>query len=360
MLPPSKLDWMRELPLPIVDGLRQVRDRAEVLSWALDRWRLRHRIAGARRSGRPLAFDITLDRRGIGMFAELNWVLYMLSYADAHGARPIVHVKSDRYFDPGEGDADWLGHLFDVSWRTESRAPEVAVRLEVSHLDQLPSFAQSVGRMSLWEAHTLASRYLVPTPAIRAEVARYIRAHLGEAYLALHWRGTDKVLEAPAVTIDEVLRRLLEVAGAQPRPITGLFVASDDRSLVAAVRTRAATALPGVMVVSRHEAGKGGDGQPLHLRAGRSGPERRLMGEDALIDCLLLSHSVALVRTASFLSAWCSIFQPALPVFLLNRPYDDALWFPEREVVHLSAYHAARLARGPSESARRSPKWPTP
>jgi hypothetical protein len=52
-------------------------------------------------------------------------------------------------------------------------------------------------------------------------------------------------------------------------------------------------------------------------------------GEGALIDCLLLSRCNTLIRTTSFLSAWASIFNPKLPIVLVNRPYPNKFWFPE-------------------------------
>jgi hypothetical protein len=51
------------------------------------------------------------------------------------------------------------------------------------------------------------------------------------------------------------------------------------------------------------------------------------------VNSLLLSRCHVLMRTASFLSAWSSIFNPALPVVMLNRPIDGKLWFPDREIL---------------------------
>jgi hypothetical protein len=56
-------------------------------------------------------------------------------------------------------------------------------------------------------------------------------------------------------------------------------------------------------------------------------------GEEALINCLLLSRCSALIRTTSFLSAWASIFNPALPIVLLNAPYAKSPWYPEKLLI---------------------------
>lgn len=334
--------WTDRMP-GAVTLLRAGRDHLQAWRWARDRQRLSRRLVQATASGQPAVLDVTLRRRGIGMFAELNWVVYVLAYARSLGMRPRVRVSSETYFDPAAGHDDWLEHLFDVSWRVGPSADERVVAVDLEHLHQLPDYDGRVGPMSLSAAHAIAAEFLQPSPAVRATAAEFVRTHLGSHYLALHWRGTDKVLEAPPVSLDDVAHWIDRVVRSLERPPTALFVASDDRRLVAAVRSRMSTVLPGVSVVSRHEETKSADGRPLHLQGGREGAARRALGEDALVDCLLLAGGVALVRTASFLSGWCSVFAPTLPVYLMNAPYPSALWFPDREVVTWAEACVARL-----------------
>lgn len=45
------------------------------------------------------------------------------------------------------------------------------------------------------------------------------------------------------------------------------------------------------------------------------------LGEEALIDSLLLSKCDLLIRTSSNLSLWSTYFQPDIPVFLLSERY---------------------------------------
>lgn len=52
-------------------------------------------------------------------------------------------------------------------------------------------------------------------------------------------------------------------------------------------------------------------------------------GEDTFVNALLLSKCSTLIRTTSLLSAWASVFHPDLKVILLNRPYDNRLFYPE-------------------------------
>ena len=58
--------------------------------------------------------------------------------------------------------------------------------------------------------------------------------------------------------------------------------------------------------------------RPLHA----SHPNPYQGGEDALLDCLLLSKSDILVRTSSNLSLISSFFSPEIPVINLSERYD--------------------------------------
>jgi len=106
-----------------------------------------------------------------------------------------------------------------------------------------------------------------------------------------------------------------------------ILLASDEQKFVDFIKQ----SLTEVAVYSRddHYRSRGADEPPVFLGAG-GGYEK---GEDALVNALLLSKCTTLIRTTSFLSAWASIFNPHLRVILLNKPYDDKLWFPESEIL---------------------------
>ena len=60
------------------------------------------------------------------------------------------------------------------------------------------------------------------------------------------------------------------------------------------------------------------DGNPTHWRDISNHDK----GEDAVIDCLLLSRCQFLIRSASNLSVCSTFFNPELPQKLLNQPYE--------------------------------------
>jgi hypothetical protein len=321
--------------------LRQVSDLASRIGFEIQLSYLQ-RIRKA-----PIKLEIRVDRSDIGLFAELNLVVYLIIYARSVGAAPNISTDSELYFDPETGQRDWIGQLFDTQWREVKLPGQRTIRRTITTAQQLPRWADRVGQVDLPTANAIALSHLRPKPHLLETVERFIADHLSGSYLAIHWRGTDKVKEAPSVTLTEVIDKVSAVLQHMHRPPAHIFLASDDQRLIADLRAGFATALPNVSVVTRSDVIRSLDGQPVHLRSAVTPLERRRMGEEALVDCLLLSRASALVRTASFLSGWASVFEPAVPVYLLNKPYEHCIWFPDREVIHISE----RCHRALSQSA---------
>lgn len=92
-----------------------------------------------------------------------------------------------------------------------------------------------------------------------------------------------------------------------------LFVATDEQLFLTYIEN----AFPNLVI--SHNASRSADGTPLHL--GRSDINPYQQGEDAIIDCLLLSKGDILIRTSSNLSAWSSYFNPYIPVIDLSKAY---------------------------------------
>jgi len=293
---------------------------------------------------RKLAIQLTMNRKAIGLFADLNWFLYGVRFANSVDAKLLFELHGDTYFSKDSGAFDVLEQYFDTQWRQQPDASYFVIRQRLTNLNrQLPYHATRVGQLSLWEAHSLAIRYLQPLPAIRQKVERFIDAYLGPDFVGIHWRGTDKISEAPAVCIEQIVQKTVMVCRSLEKKPACFFLASDDQDLISLVRDRFKAAFPDIPVKTRSDVTRATDGMPVHLRGNLTPIQRRVMGEDALIDCLILARSMALIRTSSFLSGWCSVFNPALPVYMLNAPYSHCTWFPDREVLHLSNYFERRL-----------------
>ena len=164
-------------------------------------------------------------------------------------------------------------------------------------------------------------------PYITVRVETFIAEKMhGRRVLGVHFRGTDKKVEAERVRweqVSEIVQRYLE----HNPSYNCLFVASDEARFITFME-RTFASLP---VVSHDDRFRSTTGEPFHTDD--HGASNYLKAEEALINCLLLARCETLIRTTSFLSAWASIFNPELNIILLNRPFQQYLWFPERLLI---------------------------
>jgi hypothetical protein len=106
-----------------------------------------------------------------------------------------------------------------------------------------------------------------------------------------------------------------------------LFVASDEQEFIDFVQR---SFLRSISVVWHDDEQRSRTGVPVHHAVSGSGFRR---GQEAVLNCLLLSRCSALLKTPSILSGWAKLFNPALPVTLLADPYQRYQWFPDRALV---------------------------
>lgn len=300
-------------------------------------WLCRGRVRG--RDGR---LDVRIHAR-VGFFAQMNWVLMILAHCEANGLHPRIELTGPFYADVP--DEDWFAHFYALR---EPPPPSTAAKRRICRISDLGELGLPMDYardMSLDRAHALWHRYLCLQPEIDAHVESYVARHFADRQvLGIHFRGTDKTTEAPRVGWDVFVHALRQMLAAQPA-LNALFVASDEPAFISYIMESFAD----MPVIAHEDRVRSHDGRALHVRPD---PGMNLdKARDALVNALLLSRCAALVRSASFLSGWASVFNPALPVTMLNRPYDSKLWFPDREVVK-QALHRRLLPGAPGQSPR--------
>lgn len=289
-------------------------------------------------------FAVEINSR-IGLFAQLNMCLNIFSHCDRTGLRPYVALTSPLY--AGASGANWFDTYFDNLALTDANRADIAsgrIRIScIAEIEDLGLPGESLAGMTLERGNALLSRYMRPKTYIREYVDAFAGDQLGaRPVLGVHFRGTDKKSEASAVSQAECLRVVQRYLARHPET-RSVFVASDEQDFV----DLAARELRGVRVVAHADLERSRDGKPIHSRSGVG--DRAAKAREALVNCLILSRCDVLIRTASFLSAWASIFNPLLPVVMLNRPYAHTLWFPDSEIVKraLPGYAAEEAGYAP-------------
>jgi hypothetical protein len=241
-----------------------------------------------------------------------------MAYCDDHGLLPRFRFS----YPDARSPEDHFGSLFSIRDAREGPARFVTIS-SIVELDLGEDYDRV---LTIGRASSLIRKYLVVKDDVVEEVDDFCRRHFAERrVLGVHYRGTDKVVESPFVPYDRVRRnidRYLELYPGTDR----VFLATDDARFLDYMRN---TSL-GRELLSREDSFRSRDGSSIHES---SETNKHEINRDAIVNCLILSRCEALLKTASILSAWSKLFNPRLPVVMLNRPPDEHLWFPERVLV---------------------------
>lgn len=297
-----------------------------LLSRARGRWRdgqVRGQVAAARfRRGvhlgavaaRIRAPEVAvLECRGgpdvSGLFSEFAAVVGLLDHYE-RWRHLYAGVKVDfphgLYFDAAVG-ANWWDYYF-APIDTRDR-PEARARTIDPHYHDL--CANRVERtMARVRGAALVQQHVTVRPAVNDIVDNFIGQHwTGHYVIGVHYRGTDKSDDARRVPYEEVESVVHDAMRRAGPERCRVFLATDEQAFVDFMRARFPAQL------CSREMFRSIDGRPIDV-VNADGNHQK--GLDAVVDCLLLSRTDTLIRTASNLSLCSTLFNPQLPDMLLN------------------------------------------
>jgi len=266
----------------------------------------------------------------VGLFAHLEWFLEISFHCERHNLTPFFMSTSPQYVDPQRGP-DWFDYFFtnlQLSPKDKERITSGDVPIcRIDGIRQLGLPENYDPQLTLEIASRLVRKYIGIKEAPLEKVDVFFDKYLkGRFVLGIHNRGTDKRAEAPPVSYSEFKRAICQFLD-QNSEFDCLFVASDEQRFVDFIEKELSRQLS-VVYHDDQERSKGN----VAIHRSKRG-DRYKKGEEAVLNCLLLSRCNALIKNASIMSGWAKLFNPDVPVVLLNRPFERQLWFPDRELV---------------------------
>jgi len=257
-------------------------------------------------------------RSSVGLGAKLEWCLEILAYCDDNGLVPQFKFS---YPNSGKSE-DYFGKFFKLKEIVDENKP---VRFTTITSITEVSLGKDYDRILNIELATyLINKYLAVKQDVLSEVHIFCLQHFANRrVLGVHYRGTDKAKESPAVPYDTVKRNIEHYLKLRPETDC-VFIASDDINFIENMEKTSV----GRPIIYRNDSFRARDGNSIHESADTDKYE---INRDAIVNCLLLSRCDALLKTASILSGWSKLFNPKLPVVVLNQPYEQ--WFPERDLI---------------------------
>jgi len=279
------------------------------------------------RSGNLIVVDVN---SWVGLFAHLEYFLEIALHCEQHNLTPCFMSTSPQYVDSQRG-SNWFEYFFtnlQLSAEDEDKIKHGEVPIcRIEGIRQLGLPQNYDSYLNLRIAPKLVRKYIGVKSEILGKVNGFCESYLkNKSVLGVHYRGTDKSGEASPVPYPDFVRAIDNFL-EHNRRFNCLFVSSDEQRFIDFIENEFKHTLP-VFYHDDHERSK----TKIAVHRSNSG-DRYRKAEEAVLNCLLLSKCGALIKTASFLSGWSKLFNPDLPVNLLNRPFERQLWFPDREIL---------------------------
>lgn len=242
-----------------------------------------------------------------GMFSVFLTVLGMLDFYEKSewaGLR-VDFGKEGLYYDPSMGPNWWEYYFAPVGCGEESgcRVKSVKHRL-ISRVNR-----ESHLRMTRQRGHELIQKYVRLLPALEKKVAEFMHKQFKDyAIIGVHYRGTDKERETGRVPYARVYAGIREAISMLGTDRYKIFVATDEEQFLKEI---SAEFKDRILYI---EAKRSTDGSAVHFAQ----KNQYAIGEQAVLDCLLLSRTNFLVRTLSNLSHCSLFFNPTLPAITVK------------------------------------------
>lgn len=247
---------------------------------------------------------------GAGMFSVFNSVIGCLDYYENSKAPGMVvnFEKNGTYYDSSRGQ-NWWEYYFEpinVGKKNDGNIKRIAER----EMCEFSLYAQH--HMSRYRANELIQRYVRLKPHITKQIDSYVSHNFKKSYvIGVHYRATDNRIDTILVPYDDMYDYIKTAIDKAPRSNIKVFIATDDAHFLNFINNKLSK-----YVIARESTIRSFTAQGVHL-SNVGTPYKR--GEDALIDCVLLSKCDILLKTESNLSDSSLMFNPRMPMVYLTK-----------------------------------------
>lgn len=260
------------------------------------------------------SYILTAPLYGPGLFSVFNTVLGALDWYDRGNISGLSINFGDQgwYYDTTKGENWWNYYFEPVELGISTTEPQQ----QLFPTYQKIIFAyQSQFEMPRERAYELIQKYIHIRPSCIQQVNNFCHEHFdGFFVIGLHYRGTDKTTEASPISYHDAAERVKTVLEESLHKLVKIFVATDDSGFCSYIKEQ----FPGLVIM--RDALRSDNQIGVHARLDLDPYQK---GEDAIIDCLLLSRCSTLIKTASNLSDCSLQFNPKIPVIRLNKSYSE-------------------------------------
>lgn len=242
----------------------------------------------------------------VGWCAELE----KLKRAGELAGYELDFGKIGLYYDKKHGKNWWNYYFEPIS--AGSALGGKKIELSDDQCNGMSVYAEA--HMPRKQAHAIICKYIHVRQNIAAKINEFYQRNMaGYCVIGVHYRGTDKQSESPRVRYDTMLAHIQNAIATyydpNKQPLK-IFVATDEIAFINFMRK----CFPGTIICINAVRSSGI--RPVHA-PNKASPYKK--GEDAILDCVLLSKCCAMVRVASNLSSCAEQFNPTMPVIFVKE-----------------------------------------
>lgn len=255
-------------------------------------------------------FYVLKSPLGEGLFNVLKMTLGSLKMFEEHPEK-VKGLKIDfgtdgLYYDANYGE-NWWEYYFEPVELGSSVGSKVVNVTEIG--SGIPYYLEK--HTSIERVNELLSKYVKVKEPILRKVQELKNTYFHSYMIGVHYRGTDKNSEVRRVKYETVLKAIKNHVQSSHLKDFCLFIATDEQQFIDFMKKQ----FPNQIIYYEEAFRSWVGGEAIHLSK-KYNPYKK--GEDAMIDCLLLSQCDFLIRTTSNLSLCSTYFNPSLKVLLLK------------------------------------------
>jgi hypothetical protein len=242
---------------------------------------------------------------GSGLFSSFFCVLNHLYWCSVKDRIPVVYWDKNHFFYTSQWGNNVWSYYFDPVSHLKYSKKDTPMNYNYPSPEFVPyafDYRAMTSEMRM-RAYNLIARYIKIKQNIIDKIDRfYLQNMAGKKTIGIHLRGTDKYTEENPVSIEVIAR------AANQYPDYQFLIATDEQKLL----DQARALIKGRIVA--YDCYRSPNEKPLHIRdKGNSyKPLPGQLGEDVLVEAILLSRCDKLFHTYSNVSFGALCFNPNL------------------------------------------------
>ena len=202
-----------------------------------------------------------------------------------------------------ERGSNWFAYFYQIPIPLEYTGWRDIVSMSISYYAETEKTRQENAR--------IVAKYLKLVPFYTVKIDEFVETHFQGFVVGVHYRRTDKTIEAPTLEYDQVVHFV--DAYVQKEAVTNfmLYVATDMEPFLTFMK------LVYTSRVCTYDAVRSKNGDPVHF----STADAFTKGEDVLMESYILSRTSVLFRTSSNVSLFSTFLNLDLPVIEMTSRY---------------------------------------